>query len=247
MQAPGPLPAPDVSFFAIGDVHGCLDLLRDLLDRIAAQDSAARVICLGDMVDRGEQSAGVLTLLHALVHANAGRFVCLRGNHEQMMLDAIDNPVKCGPNWLRNGGLQTLASFGVAGLSDTARGDTLIQAMSALQKALGPEKEQWLRTLPLFWRSGNICAVHAGADPTRPIGAQSPDTLLWGHPDFVRSPRPDGMWIVHGHTIVPSAHVAAGRIAVDTGAYATQRLSAAYLADGAVRFLTAEAAPRTRY
>lgn len=240
MQSRGPVPAPDDSFFAIGDVHGCLDLLRDLLDRIAEQDAKAHVICLGDMVDRGEQSAGVLALLYAQVHAKGARFVCLRGNHEQMMLDAIDNPLAYGPNWLRNGGLQTLASFGVAGLSETARGDTLIQALAALQKALGPDQEQWLRTLPLVWRSGNICAVHAGADPARPIGAQSPDVLLWGHPDFARTPRADGIWIVHGHTIVPSAHVAPGRIAVDTGAYATQRLSAAYVAEGAVRFITAQ-------
>src|SRR6056297_3043779 len=95
----------------------------------------------------------------------------------------------------------------------------------------------WLRARPLSWRSGNVWALHAGADPHQPLDSQGDEVLLWGHPAFRRSPRRDGQWVVHGHTIVEHPHTAEGRIAVDTGAYATGRLSAALIECGAVRFL----------
>ena len=94
----------------------------------------------------------------------------------------------------------------------------------------------WLRSLPRLWRSGTLAVVHAVADPRRPLEAQEERHLLWGHPDCGRRPRTDGLWIAHGHTISETPTSADGVISVDTGAYATGRLTGAVVGDGAVRF-----------
>lgn len=111
---------------------------------------------------------------------------------------------------------------------------------TGLQAALGPELTGWLAGLPTSVLSGTVLAVHAAADPRAAPQAQPEDTLMWGHPDFFRIPRRDGIWVVHGHSIVPAAAAARGRIAVDTGAYASGVLSAVCLDGGAPRFVTAQ-------
>ncbi len=226
-------PAPERPFFAVGDIHGALHLLEDLFAQLEAIDAAAPVICVGDYIDRGEESAAVLRLLAARGGRGAP-IVCLRGNHEDMCLAFLDDPGRAGPLWLRNGGLQTLASFGVG----IGGGRSLDEVRDDLAAAMGRDLIGWLRALPLSWRSGNVAVVHGGADPRRPIEAQEARHLLWGHPEFLRQPRADGVWVVHGHTIVEAPKAEAGRIAIDTGAYATGRLAAAHVTQGAVRFLS---------
>lgn len=236
LTQPAPLVCPERAL-AVGDLHG----RRDLLDRMIALSNAqapdSPIIFVGDYIDRGEESAAVLGRLMDLT-ADTQRATCLMGNHESMALDFLDDPEERGGFWLRNGGLQTLASFGVGGLSVASRGIDLARARDELVVRMGAEMIAWLRSRPLFWQSGNVGIVHAAADPSLPLDQQERRNLLWGHRDFRSKPRSDGLWIVHGHTIVPEAAIEGGRIAIDTGAYATGRLSGVLLGPEGARFLT---------
>ncbi len=229
--------APERSFVAVGDLHGRADLLEELLRLVAARaDSRAPLVFLGDYIDRGERSAEVLAQLQALQGDGWGaEVICLKGNHEAMMLEFLAAPDAAGRLWLRNGGVQTLASYDIYPPEDSP--DALHEARDALRAALPPGTEDWLRALPLSYRSGNVLATHAGADPHAPPDQQVEIHLLWGHPEFERIPRADGIWVAHGHTIRdhPTAHQ--GRISLDTGAYATHRLSAAIISEGKCNFL----------
>lgn len=230
---------PAEPFFAVGDVHGCLALMNDLAQQIAARDAAATVVYVGDYVDRGDDSAQVLRQL--FTQRDNPKVVCLTGNHEKMMLDFIDQPATKGARWLRYGGMQTLASFGLRGINPTAKGDVLLDVASQLVDAMGADLLDWLRDLPAMWQSGNMAVVHAGADPAQPMFLQGEDTLAWGHDDFEKKIRQDGIWVLHGHTIVDHAYARDGRIAIDTGAYATGQLTAAYVQTGAIDFLSTSA------
>lgn len=231
--------APDETLAVVGDVHGCDRLLTKLLDRIAAE-GPARLVFVGDLIDRGEESAAVLARLHALSQAEGARAVFLRGNHEEMMLRFLDDPSTHTGRWLRFGGLQTLASFGIGGVSQGGDEAQALRARDALATALGPELIGWLRGLPTRFVSGNVAVVHAGADPAQPIEAQDDKVLVWGHPDFARRARDDGQWVVHGHTVMGEVEPRGGRIGVDTGAYATGRLSAALIGPGRLDPLTVD-------
>lgn len=233
--------APDQPFYVLGDVHGCDTLLAKLLAQITAetQPEILQIIFVGDYIDRGEDSAAVLRRLHLLNTEAAENMTCLLGNHEEMMLDFLDNPKAKGARWLRNGGLQTLASFKIGGISQNTSGPALVQARDMLQAALGDELVDWLRNLPTMWSSGNVTVVHAGADPEVPLDEQIRKTLIWGHAAFATSPRSDGNWVVHGHIIIPEIKPEHGRIGVDTGAYATGRLSAARISADGLKVLVA--------
>lgn len=245
LRAEAPAPAretalaPDQPFLAVGDLHGRLDLLDRLLSRLGTPDgqwlAAFPMIFVGDYIDRGEHSAQVLHRLYALSQARPG-VTCLLGNHEQMMLDFLDAPEEKGPRWVRYGGLQTLGSFGLGYVSENATAAQWRDIAARLTEALGPELRRWLAARPLIWTSGNVSVVHAAADPHRPLDRQERQTLLWGHPDFETAPRRDGQWIVHGHTIVDQPQARAGRIAIDTGAYATGRLTVALISPDEVLF-----------
>ena len=249
-----PGPAPDQPLYVIGDIHGRADLLQELFDLIDADQQATGIdqplaVFLGDYVDRGPDSRRVLQSLHGMARSLAGdpaaegEMLCLMGNHERMMLDFLESPVEAGPRWLRGGGVMTLASFGIDGVPDTAPAEVLEAARDALAEALDDGAEDglvaWMRAMPLIAQSGNVAMAHAACDPAQPIDAQLPATLLWGHPDFLNRPRSDGLWVVHGHTVVSAPTARDGRIALDTGAYFSDRLTAAILVPGAeVRFLS---------
>lgn len=229
------LPRPNPPVCVVGDVHGCAALLDRLLTVIAAQPGAdrARLILAGDLVDRGPDSAAVLARVRAL--CDSGRAVALKGNHEAMALDFLDAPAQAGPAWLANGGDATLRSLGV----NPHRRTDMAALAAAFRAALPPGTESWLRALPLSWREAALAVSHAGADPALPFEAQSDQVLLWGHRDFRRSQRTDGLWIVHGHVITPQVVAADGRIGTDTGAFATGRLSAVWLDQTGMQVLEA--------
>jgi len=233
---------PDTPFYAIGDVHGCDDLLQNLLrkidtDRRVNNRVSAPLILVGDFIDRGENSATVLLRIKALQESGPDQVICLMGNHEKMMLDFLDDPAECGQRWLRYGGVQTLASYGISGVSENSNLDDLLEACDALETALPEGMETWLRRLPLIWQNGNICCVHAGMNPERGPNHQKEHVLLWGHQDFLTSSRNDNLWVVHGHTIVNQAKADSGRIAIDTGAYKSGTLTASIIIKGHCEFL----------
>ncbi len=228
-KPPFPPVAPDTPFCAIGDIHGCADLLSDALRQ--AKDRP--VVCVGDYVDRGARSADVLQMLFARPD-----IICLSGNHEEMMLRFIDTPEEYGSRWLRYGGVQTLASFDVGGVDAASDAGKMRKARDELVAAIDPALLDWVRDLPSMWTSGNVAVVHAGADPGVPMDDQTSGVLRWGHPDFDSRVRQDGIWVLHGHTIVDAPQMAQGRIAIDTGAYATGRLTMAHVETGSVTFET---------
>ena len=217
----------------IGDIHGCDRLLNRLLDKLAAAPIPLRIICVGDYMDRGDGSAAVINTLiqRSDIH-------CLKGNHEAMCLSFLDDPEKHGSRWLRYGGLQTLASYGVSGpVPGSDR--TLQRVRDDLALAMGDVQIDWLRALALTWQTGNLLVTHAGGNPAQAVDDQNSQDLLWGHPDFMTTTRTDGQWVAFGHVIQDEPNIAEGRIALDTGAYATGVLTAAVLGDGPPRFVTA--------
>lgn len=221
--------------FVIGDIHGCHDQLETLLDKIwQTEGYDAHIITVGDMIDRGPDSSAVLQRLKALQHVAGSRLTCLKGNHEQMMLDFLANPEAAGLRWIQAGGLNTLESFQVTWGGQT---NSLIEIAEQLCEKLGSDLLAWLEALPTFWEEKNVGVVHAGADPNKPLDAQSEHSLIWGHADFRKTKRRDGKWIVHGHTIVKEPRVKNGRISIDTGAYTGRPLTALALIDGEVSFL----------
>lgn len=231
---------PDVPFFAVGDVHGCDRLLDQMLQRLdGLRHPEALLIMVGDYVDRGEESRRVLRRLFVLSQAAGELMHCLMGNHEKMLLDVLDDPQTHGPRWLRHGGLQTLASYRVQPVLGDGSEAQWIEMRDRLAAAVGEDIIAWLRDLPLTWQSGNVAVVHAGADPDLPMELQDKATLLWGHPEFRQRPRPDGLWVVHGHTITEKPRVVPGRIPVDTGAYATGVLTTALVERDQVSFIQA--------
>ncbi|WP_245709736.1 metallophosphoesterase family protein [Ruegeria halocynthiae] len=223
--------APAEKFYAIGDIHGRLDLLQTLL---TALDDDCPLVFVGDYVDRGDYSAQVLRHLRHLSAGPDKRAVCLKGNHEDMLLGFLDDPGRMERVWLHNGGAQTLASFGLADI-DLSEPEVVA---ARLRQAMGQQLLDWLLYQPLTWTSGNVTVVHAALDPSHPVNKQHARTCLWGHPQFPQKLRMDGQWIVHGHTIVAAPKIEHDVISIDTGAFATNQLTAAEISPGSVRFIS---------
>ncbi|MFV0336217.1 MAG: metallophosphoesterase family protein [Tropicimonas sp.] len=235
-RAPGaafPPPRPGAVVEIIGDIHG----RADLLEALPPPEPGAVRVSVGDYVDRGPASRQVLDYLHARTLDDG--WICLRGNHEEMFLDFLDNPAK-GLRWLRFGGRETLASFGVAELPEMPEEEILRGAAQRVVEAMSFDLRDWLRGLPVLRSFGTLTVVHAGLDPQLPVEAQSESAAIWGHPEFGLYPRADGQWIAHGHTIVKKPAARGGVISLDTGAWTTGRLTMARVApDGAISFVTA--------
>ena len=225
--------APDLPsglrIYAIGDVHGRIDLLAGLLAAIRldnAQRPAAEVILvlLGDLIDRGPSSAALVEQCMAFTRRYQ-RFVVLKGNHEAMLVDAMNGSFPALAFWLRHGGAQTLASWGVP--ADVIGRDASRDHIAAAKELIPDTVLTWLKNLPLTYRRGNCLFVHAGIRPGVPLAKQDPVDLLWIREDFIGSTAPSPFVVVHGHTIITTEPVLChGRIGVDTGAFRTGRLSA---------------------
>ncbi|MGJ8555929.1 MAG: metallophosphoesterase family protein [Sulfitobacter geojensis] len=237
--------APDRLLLVLGDIHGSFDLMGQAIRRVeeyveAVPERAAQnpqLIFVGDYIDRGEQSKQVLDWIYDLATQMPDAVTCLMGNHERMMLDFIDDPVGRGARWLRNGGLQALASYNIGRVRENSDAEELVEASLALEAALPEGMLHWLRNLPLQYQSGNVCVVHAAMDPHLAPQDQTRQTMLWGHNEFMSTPRTDGIWVVHGHTIVKEPQLHTQRISIDTGAYHTGRLTAAAIGPGTCEFI----------
>ena len=224
--------APLQSLFVVGDVHGCTDKL-DLL--LAKQPKDTQLVFVGDIVDRGPNVKGALERVFQACKEGA---ICLKGNHEEMLLKFLDDPTGRAKRWLKFGGLQTIYSYKIPRVAERSTKPELLEAAKAFRDALGAETEAWLRDLPVHFSSGNLHIVHAAADPAIPMESQDKNTFLWGHQDFRIVPRSDGQWVCHGHTIVEEAVAENGVISIDTGAYATDRLTAVLITPDTHSFIT---------
>ncbi|WP_299637062.1 metallophosphoesterase family protein [uncultured Ruegeria sp.] len=225
--------APAAKVTAVGDIHGRLDLLQALLPRL---DDQCSLVFVGDYIDRGPYSAQVLHHLRHLSETSEGRVQCLLGNHEEMLLRFLDVPECNARLWFQNGGVQTLASFGLKPPDNTNENQQVQQLADDLRLKMGESLLNWLADRPLTWTSGNVTFVHAALDPRQPVEVQKPQICLWGHPMFPRLARSDGQWVVHGHTIVDLPRVKNRVVSLDTGAFASGRLTAAEINAGCVRF-----------
>ncbi len=243
----GRKPRSDRLLYAIGDVHGRSDLLEVLIEKILVDalrehdrtgESCPPVIFLGDVIDRGPDSRGVLELMCAIREWPEIAPILLMGNHEAMLLNFLDDPV---PNrrWLKYGGYEMLVSYGLGRIGDLENPDELARIGAALRDAMGDHIEIIEGAVP-WHEDGNLAFVHAGADPELPISIQKPETLIWGHEAFERKRRKDGKWIVHGHTIVEKPVVKRNRISLDTGGYITGVLTALKINGTVLRFLSQE-------
>ena len=224
--------------YAVGDIHGRSDLLEGLFRRIDQDlqgftgDSAVEIY-LGDHIDRGHDSRGVLDLL--IARSRSRPTVCLLGNHEAMFLDILDR-VDLLPAWRKFGGLETLASYSVKPRLPMTHGT--IAAMHAELKANLPQTHlAFLRGLELHHVAGDYVFVHAGLRPGIPLSTQNPQDLLWIRDEFLNSAADFGGIVVHGHTPVLEPEIRANRIAIDTGAYLTSRLTCLVLEGEERRFL----------
>lgn len=215
--------------YAIGDIHGELDLLRRLLETLR-QDLAERsglaatIMFLGDYIDRGPDSRAVLDLLLSDPLPGARpRF--LRGNHEQTMMEFLVDPLGAA-DWLRFGGVETLASYGVRAPPGSLNPDRLRHLAAALAEKLPPAHLSFLQGTGMMAAIGDYVFVHAGIRPGVALNQQKPDDLLWIREGFIDQPFQASHVIVHGHTISDEPELLPHRIGLDTGAYASGTLTA---------------------
>ncbi len=221
---------PDgTAVYAIGDIHGRADLLASMHRRIT-RDAAGRaarrlvVVYLGDYVDRGPGSANVIDQVLDQVPRGFTP-VCLRGNHERLMLDFLDD-VSCGPQWLRNGGVQTFASYGIPIKNEAnLTQDDLLALQASLRERLPARHVDFLKQLKITHVEGGYLFVHAGIRPGVPLADQREEDVIWIRGKFLESTADHGHMVVHGHTIIPRPQFEKNRIGIDTGAYYSGQLT----------------------
>jgi len=238
----GPAIPDGLRVYAIGDIHGRLDLFERLLIRIE-EDTRQRgiaenlVILLGDLIDRGPDSAGVVH--RAMVPLEWGRIVTLKGNHEAAMLDALEGNSKMLRIWLRNGGREAVTSWGLDLGSETDIDTDEVRA--AVRTVIPPPQIAWLHRLAISLHIGDYFFVHAGVRPGVALDKLETRDALWIRDEFLTSDRSHGAIIVHGHTPRDEVEERPNRIGIDTGAYFSGRLTALALEGGHRWFLQAVA------
>jgi len=226
-----------VRVYAVGDIHGRLDLL-DAIHRLIEQDSADKggertLVYVGDYIDRGPDSKGVIDRLLSPLKGFKTRH--LKGNHDESLLEFLNDPIHYR-QWKDYGARETLASYGVTPpLFD--KPDELSLVRDALAEALPAAHLQFLNGLELSFEIGDYFFAHAGVRPGLPLARQSPDDLMWIREQFLTSNADFGKVVVHGHTPSPEPQKKHNRIGIDTGAYATGKLTCAVLEGSDCRFL----------
>lgn len=240
LQAPPRVPDGE-RVYAIGDVHGRLDLLTRLLAEIEAQEAIlpparTTLVLLGDIIDRGPQSREVVELV--MRRRASMSAIMLRGNHEDIAVAAWLGDREALEGWLQHGGIQTLESYGVA--ASDIEGADLTEAQRLIHSAIPASVIAWFRNLPTCHRCGDYAFVHAGIRPGIPLARQDDNDMMWIRQEFLDYQRPHGAVIVHGHSVSDSVELRGNRIGVDTGAYLTGRLSAVRLFEDQQDVMTVE-------
>lgn len=230
MPPTAPTVPPGTVVWAVGDIHGRLDLLSPLVEAVAADLHGSRaerkmVIFLGDYIDRGPDSCGVLRLLAGLSLSQGVEWRFLKGNHEQAMLEFLDDP-SAGARWCEYGGDRALRSWGLRVPELAHRTEAWARVAADLQHKLTAREIAFLRNLELSVTVGDYFFTHAGARPGVALDRQSPEDLMWIRNLFLDSTSPFERVIVHGHTPTLRVHVDHRRIGIDTKAYDTGVLTA---------------------
>jgi serine/threonine protein phosphatase 1 len=211
--------------YAIGDIHGCLKQLQDLMAQLPLRPED-EVVFLGDYIDRGPDSKGVLDYL---VKEQKPNWRLLRGNHEQMLLDWLGTPNSlAASNWLLNGGHQTLQSYVPKEKLDEVRGEG---AHILLQSYIPHTHVELLNALPLTYETPDYFFCHAGVNLDKPLNEQEADDLLWIRRKFLQDPRPTPKLVIHGHTPIEKVELTKDRINLDTGCVYGGALTALSLPD----------------
>jgi serine/threonine protein phosphatase 1 len=231
--------------YAVGDIHGYAQQLRDLLDHIA--DDAATsapaerplLIFIGDYVDRGPDSRGVIDRILALEADDRFEVICLMGNHEEALMRFLADPGYAS-SWIGNWGEATLRAYGVEPplLPNTA---TCEAAQARFREVFPAEHRAFLGRLQISVTVGDYLFVHAGVRPGVALDAQSERDLIWIRYEFLESDADFGKVVVHGHTPADAPELKANRINIDTGVYFSGVLSAVRLEGERRRFLQARA------
>lgn len=230
--------------YAIGDIHGQLGLLEAAHDRIAQDDAAhgggSRVVHVGDLLDRGPDSRGVVEYLMQ-GQAKGLPWTVLRGNHDRFLPrfagqpEWVDAGLKSGKHWLDHGSLgaaETLASYGIHHDGDHLR------THDAVLRTVPEQHLRWLDTLPLWLLTPQALFVHAGIRPGVDLSRQSEQDLLWIREGFLDNDSDHGTLVVYGHTPVGEVTHFGNRLAIDTGAAYGGPLSVVVFDGGAPQLLT---------
>ncbi len=224
--------------YAVGDIHGRADLLQAVFARIdrdleTRPGAKAIQVFIGDYIDRGPHSREVIELLIARGREHDVQF--LKGNHEAFAAQFLTDP-RVLSEWKYVGGINTLLSYGVR---PNARDDSQSrrEAAVALQQSMPDSHRQFIQALKLSFVCGDFFFVHAGVRPGTPLQKQSEHDLLWIREDFLLHEEPFGKIVVHGHTPVREPEIRPNRINIDTGAFATGKLTCLVLEDDRISFL----------
>lgn len=227
------LPA-DLRIYAVGDIHGRVDLLDKLLARIkddVAQRPTPRAlyVFLGDYIDRGPSSRETIDRL--IDHRNNNESVFLKGNHELIAIKCLSDR-NLFDQWLRLGGLETLQSYGVVHPEALASGNQIVALQSAFHGALPQKHLRFFRDLKSSFACGDFFFAHAGVKPNVELNSQKESDLVWIRGEFLSSNEDFGKIVVHGHTPSTEIEVRPNRINIDTGAFATGRLTSLVIEGG---------------
>lgn len=228
--------------YAIGDIHGSVGLLHAMLDMIIerhlADDTAIKpnIVFLGDYVDKGDDPKGVVDALIQRSKDQRFTWIFLKGNHEDALLTFLKYP-EFGPQWLQFGGAPTLLSYGVNPPTARAEPEIWVETAEAFLGSIPSDHIEFYQNLGLAYRLGGYFFVHAGIRPGKPIESQKDQDLLWIRSEFLEDRRALPVVVVHGHSPDMEPYSDHRRIGVDTGAYATGRLTAVRLEDDRVDWL----------
>ena len=227
--------------YAIGDVHGCLAELREMMalisqDLIRRPVRKYRIIFTGDYMDRGPRSKGVVSFLISLCARNK-KVICLRGNHDDFLINFMADPIKHGPIFFRNGAVETLRSFGVR-VDENDRSDEHLEEIRRYCRLIvNPTHLNFLSRLSYSKSYGDYFFCHAGIRPGVSIRKQSKRDLMWIREEFLSHSGLFEKVIVHGHTPQTRVDIQPNRVNIDTKCYATGTLTCLVLQDDSYRIL----------
>jgi serine/threonine protein phosphatase 1 len=231
--------------YAIGDVHGRLDLLEELIGRIDADDAVRAPACthlilLGDLIDRGPDSAGVVRFVGGLAAASK-RVRLIKGNHEEVLVKAAQGSARAARGLLEMGGYETLASYGID--QEQADHGTLGDLAELIRTRIPPDAVALLDRGEDMVRLGDYLFVHAGIRPGKPLDLQTGADLRWIREPFLSARRRDPWMVIHGHTPNDAVDFGHQRIGIDTGAFMSGVLTAIGL-EGEERWFLQTGGPR---